>query len=353
MYLFIGFVSFVFALLDVLIQRWNGARKIYLYAVITFSLFLIVGYRDCGFDMDNYMYYFRVLNSGLWKSNAEILGVENGYAYLNYVAYSYRQLLLLMAFFTIGLYSYFIYKYSPLPFFSIFLLLATFIYPFAMGQYRQALAISIVLLASLYREKRFLFIGLIVLAVLFHVSSILAVLLLFVPAKICSRKSYVIFLLLAFFSNLFLGSIFFQYIDSLPEFVATKLIVYIETEKGISYGLNLAMLLRLITFSLFWCNRNAISQFSYGTYFFNIYFLSLLIYLGFGFLPQLGGRGSIYFYFFELILAGMVIAKESKYKLQFAFFFFSISIYRQLSFFAEWRDVFIPYKSDLNSFIGL
>lgn len=353
MYLFIGGISFLLTLFDVLYKRWSSVSKLYWYIVFTIFIFLIVGFRNCGFDFDNYLYYYHYLDSEAWDNNAGAFGVEIGYAFLNYICCSYRQLLVVMAFATIGLYSYFIYKNSPLPFFSLFLLLATFIYPFAMGQYRQALAIAIVLLASLYKEKRVILLCLLGLASLFHLSSLLAILLLFISDKIYPRRVYLIFLLFALVSNLFLYSFFFQSLNILPEIAMKKLGFYMYAEQNLSYGLNFAMLLRVVTFFLFWYRKDSILQFKYGGYFFNIYFLSLLLYLGLGFLPQLAGRGSIYFYFYELILAGMVVSKENKLKLLIAFFFLCISIYRQITFFAEWKYDFIPYKSDLNNFIGL
>lgn len=353
MYLFIGFVSFVFALIDVLYRRWSSISRIYLYVLFTAFLFFVVGFRNCGFDLDNYLYYYHYLNSSGWRDNAAFFGVETGYAFLNYICCSYRQLLVVMAFSTIGLYSYFIYKNSPLPFFSLYLLLATFIYPFAMGQYRQALAIGIVLFASFYRDKRIVFLCLLGVAYLFHISSLLAVVLIFIPNRIYKRKVYIILLAIALVSNLSLASLFSICVNVLPGFAAEKLEFYLGVERNTSYGLNLAMLLRVIIFWLFWYKRYTVVQFKNGKYFFNIYFLSLMVYLGFGFLPQLAGRGSIYFYFYELILAGMVISKENKFKLLITFFFLCISIYRQITFFGEWGDKFIPYQSDLKSFIGL
>ena len=108
--------------------------------------------------------------------------------------------------------------------------------------------------------------------------------------------------------NLFLGSIFKSYISSFPAFVSQKLGFYAETE-NFSYGLNMAMLLRLISFGILFYFKNKISNYKYTNYFINLYFISLFIYLGFGFLPQLGGRGSIYFYYFEFILISMLLTR--------------------------------------------
>ena len=117
------------------------------------------------------------------------------------------------------------------------------------------------------------------------------------------------------------------------------------------YGLNMAMLLRIAIFGLFWWKREYLLRYKDGIYFLNIYFLSLLIYLGLGFLPQLGGRGSIYFYFFEIILASMLIKTEvnRKHKIGVLILFLLLGTYRQITFFSEWGDEFIPYKYDFLS----
>lgn len=352
MYLGLGLLMGVFALLDVYYKRWDVYQKMYLYFLLIFSLFIIIGYRECGFDYANYDYYFRILNSDAWSNNSDVLGVEIGYAYLNYVCHNYREVLVVMAGLTVGLYSCFIYKYSPLPFFSLFLLLGTFVYPTLMGQYRQALAIGLVVIATSFKEKKVIFLLLISLAALFHVSSLLAILLLFLSDRLYSKRTYTILLLAALISNLLLGVLFTQYIALFPDFVAPKLEFYSDSEDGLSVGLNMAMILRVVIFLLFWHKRESLLQFKNGGYFLNIYFLSLLIYLGLGFLPQLGGRGSIYFYFFELILAAMLIVKEQRKIFLFTCFFFLLSVYRQISFFNQWGSEYIPYQLDLYS-LGL
>jgi hypothetical protein len=352
MYLSLGILFGAFALFDTFHIFRDGNKKLYLFLLLIFILFIIVAFRKCGFDYENYSYYFEALNSLSWINNSDFLRVEKGYAYLNYVCSSYREVLLIMAFFTVGLISYFIYKYSPLPFFSLFLLLGTFVYPAFMGQYRQALALSIVLLASSFRHKKILFLCLIYIASLFHVSSFLAIMFLFIPNKLYQRKVYLILLTIALIMNLFVGVIFSKYISSFPAFMAEKLNIYSNSEKGMSLGLNMAMLLRTSIFIVFWKGREIFQSYKYGFFFFNAYFLSLLIYLGLGFLPQLGGRGSLFFYVFEIVLAAMLIDRVHKYKFFIISFFMLLSIYRQLSFFNQWSSDYIPYSSYLGNIFG-
>ena len=77
------------------------------------------------------------------------------------------------------------------------------------------------------------------------------------------------------------------------------------------------------------------------------------MYLALGFLPQLSVRGAVYFYLFEIVLASMIIYRmpSIKKKLYIYSFFILISIYRQISFFNEYHDEYIPYKTCLDKYI--
>lgn len=349
MYLLIAFSLICLSLFEIYTKYRNTVPKMYFYTCFAFILFLFIGLRSCGFDYDNYQYYFNNLKqSDFWVGNASYFGIEKGYALLNYLCSDYRTLLLIMSFLTVGTYSYFIYKKSPYPFLSLFLLLGTFVYPMMMGQYRQALAIGFCIMAILYRKRVLLCLFFMALALLFHVSALIVILALLMPNRILNWKFYSFLLLCALICNFSLKDIFNEYLSLFPSFVENKMEVYVEAEKDMRYGLNLAMLLRLMIFILFWWKRRFFLLYEDGKLYFNIYFLSLIIYLGLGFLPQLGGRGSIYFYFFEVILVPMLICAETnkKYKFAYLLFFIILSVYRQISFFSEWGSDFIPYKYD-------
>ncbi len=348
-YLFIALFTGLFGLLETFTNFKKQFNQLHwwVFVSLTCFFFIFVGFRECGFDYDNYESYFKTLHSSYWRDNATVVGVEKGYAYLNYLAGSYQGLLLGIAIMSITLQFWFIYKYSPSPCFVIFLILGVYLYPFLMGQYRQGMAISFVLWALLNRGNKIVFFSLIGLASLFHISSLLALGTLVIPSRILKIRYYMIFLFIALLMNLFLGSIFKSYISSFPTFVSQKLGFYAETE-NFSYGLNMAMLLRLTSFGILFYFKNKISNYKYADYFINLYFISLFIYLGFGFLPQLGGRGSIYFYYFEFILISMLLTRLYGLKKIFFFSLFTgIAFLRQFSFFNEWAEDYIPYKNFL------
>lgn len=353
MYLLIGMIVGSMSLLEIYCKRWFPLLKGYMFFLLIVFLFIVVAYRQCGYDYDNYMSIYRVLHSSAWTENTNFLGIEPGYGFLNYICTSFRQLLIVMAFLSLSLYAAFVYKYSPLPFLSFFLLLSIVLYGGMMGQYRQSLAIGIVSMAVSLRKSRMSFLCLLAIAYLFHRTAAIAIILLFVPEKIYSLKFYLYLLLLSLVFH-FVGEELLAVMSIVfPEKIQSKLYTYAVTEAGKVFGFNLAMLLRILIFGYLWRYRLLIGQYSYGYFFLNSYFVSLIFYLSFGFLPQLAGRGSLYFSVFEFILPAMVIAKNKKAYCGILFFLF-VSIYRQFSLFTgNGSDDYLPYHSAFFQLIGL
>lgn len=343
-YILLTLCVLTLALFDCTSRKWNELQYL-MYAITAVFLILFVGFREVGFDYDNYRYYYDRLLV-FWIDNSDVLRVEKGYALLNHLLPSYRTVLVVMAIITVSSQMYFLYKYSPAPFASLLFYIGSFLLISTMGQYRQAFAISLVIWAFINYEHRARFFLLIAIASAFHISSLLALTVLFIPKRVCKLKTYLYLFLIAVVSNLIASTIFFSMIEYMPPFIADKLGIYAESEKGAVLGFNMAMLLRIVVFYLFYKNRKEILKYKYGGLFLNIYFVSLLIYMGFGFLPQLAGRGAIYFYFIELVLAGMLV-KIPRTGIAYFMFFAAISIYRQLSLFNEWAADYIPYRNEL------
>ena len=348
--MFVYILIFAFLFILTLCELFYKHSKIFVsYFFVIFSIFVIclIGFRQCGYDYENYYHYFLSLHSEFWRSNAEFLGAELGYAFLNYILGDYRLLLVFMAIASVMLCFTYIYKYSPAAFFSLFLFFCVSFYPSFMGQYRQGLAIAIVLWAFIVKRKSLiLFFLLVGLASLFHISSILALIAIVVPSNLLKLRYYIIVLLAAFLFSEFGQVFFFNFLLGGSDFIARKAAIYgkSETAMGLRLGLNLAMLLRVLFFLFFYKYRESILRYPLGSYFLNLYFVGLLIYLGLGFLPQLGGRGSAYFYLFEFILAAMVIKEMPKtQRLLFALAFIGIDLYRYHTFLVASYSDYVPY----------
>lgn len=355
MYVYIllsGIIAVLAIIFDLFPQKkQDESRKLFVFILVVCFLVFFVGFRDCGFDYDNYKYYFKWFNDA-WQNNSEVFGVEKGYAFLNHILPSFRAVFFVLALATITLQLFFLYKYSPAPFASVFFYIGVFLYASAMGQYRQALALAIVIWAFVYYENKKKFFILIAVACLFHVSALIGLLILFMPKHLCKFKTYVCFFILALVINLTAGSLFMSFFGHLTPFIANKLEAYSIQEAGMNLGFNRTMLLRIIIFALFYMNRRVILKYKYGELFFNLYFVSLMMYMGLGFLPQLAGRGSIYFSYMELVLAGMLV-RVPRNGIFYFIFFVVICVWRQISFFNAWSQDFIPYKNELLSILDL
>lgn len=353
MYIGLSVIIAIFAILLDLnpLKQKNKALKFLIFTSVVFFFVLFVGFRDCGFDYDNYRYYHKWLGS-FWQNNREIFGMEIGYAYLNHILPSFRAVFVVMALVTIPLQLYFLYRYSPAPFASLLFYIGVFLYASTMGQYRQALALAIVIWAFTNYQNKIKFSLLIIVASLFHISALIALLVLVMPKRLCKLKTYILLFILALVINLTAGSLFISWFGNLTPFIADKLETYSIEGEGMNTGFDRTMLLRIILFIVFYINRKSISRYEYGDLFFNLYFVSMLMYMGFGFLPQLAGRGSIYFSFMELLLSGMLV-KIPRSGIVYFCFFVVICVWRQLSFFKVWGQDFIPYKNELFSMLGL
>lgn len=341
------FYSGLLGILEVITKR----KYICLYVVFSFMIFLMAGFRDCGFDYGSYEDIFNSINlSSNWYDNVIVFNVEPIYGFINYLMTSYRILLIFMSGLTFTLFFIFTYKYSPYPFLSVNILLLTFVYQQGMGQIRQALAISIILWAFIacYNSKRLLCAVLVLISSLIHAPAMLALLVFIVPFECLSIRNYSLIGFVALLVNFFGLYILPSFIPFLPNFISLKLSIYLEAEVGMSVGFDFSMLLRVLFFTLLLWKKDFFSNNSLNAFFMNLYFISLVVYLGFGFLPQLGGRGSLYFNILEGVVLAMLISSFRYWSNKFIMLtlFLLISIYRHTTLFEAESD-YNPYKTVL------
>lgn len=313
-------------------------------------LWFIVSFRSCGFDYYSYREWYDWMKNGDWVMNSAILGSELGYAWLNNVALNYRMVIIVMATLTIGCYAVSIWKLSPIPLFSLFLLLSYTVYPGLMGQYRQALACSVFFISLLFVDNKKILLSVVLFGLFFHYTLFICLFVLLMPQKIMKSKMYIYLLIVGFLCNLLAYDIFVNISSLSPTEIQYKINYYRMYEEGLSVGLNMAMVLRVVIFVLFYSNRNCIATYKYGSLFFNIYFFSIFIYLALGFLPQLSIRGTQAFYLVEIILAAMIVRNAIYYRWAYFLFFLLVGIYRQVSFFTSEQGMidYIPYKYIFN-----
>lgn len=322
-------------------------RLVFIFISLFFIFF--VGFREnCGFDYDSYDNLFQEFSKSSLIQSWRNSNIELGYIILNIILGNFKLLLFSMALITITLQFLFIYKYSPLPFLSLFLLLGVMIYPSIMGQYRQALAVSIMCWAFISKDNKIKFFFLLIIAMFFHTSALFGVIVLLIPDnKLLSLWLYLIIMSLALLINFFVKQLFVDITNYLPGMISERVDYYSETDDYI-VGFNAAMVMRIVVFLIFYYFRKEITSYPKGTIFFNLYFVSLFIYLGFGFLPQISLRAGYYFYIFEFILTSMLLFRlQGPTKFILFMFFVGIGFYRQFVFFSDWSLDYIPYQNSL------
>lgn len=274
-----------------------------------------------------------------------VVNQEFSFVMLSKISPDYRSLLMLFAFITLVLHFFYIKKVSPLPVLSLFILSSTLLLPTFMGQMRQGAAIGFFAIAIYYYKNKFLSIVFILLAAFFHTSALIGIITLFVPNKMLLLKWYLVIFVLSFF----LGDIVSPYIPELilldPESrIGDSLSFYSQTE-DYSLGFNLALCIRSVIFLLCYSRRNNINI-SCFPFLLNIYFISIILYLALGFIPQLGGRGTLYFAYFEVLLFPMYANSfKSKYKILAIVLFSGFVIMRYVQFFTDKFNIsqYIPY----------
>ncbi len=163
-----------------------------LVTVVTVQLFLILALRDptLGVDLVNYSGGYNFISSlGLTDllsrlrliSSAELVfpyEYESGYVLLNWIlgklGVSFHLFLILHAAFCMTSFGVFIYRYSKLPWLSFSMLIAFSYFEYSFGILRQLLAISILLWAVPFIEKKkpIRFFLIVFLAFLFHRTAI-------------------------------------------------------------------------------------------------------------------------------------------------------------------------------------
>lgn len=233
-----------------------------------------------------------------------------------------------------------IFRYSPYIITSIFIYICIYYFLGIMGQLRQALAISVIILAWPYIEKKS-FILYVILASLIHISAIVCLLYPLIPNTIFKKKYYFLILLFFFLTHSFLQDIIFSILGS---FSSGKILYYLINENNnisITFFLYKALLFFLFLYNIGKCNK-----FILANKFLNIYFISIILYLILSFSSSIGGRIILYFSITEVLIIPFII-KSYLYKKTGVIVYFIIiffNIYQYYSFINAYKDIFIPYK---------
>lgn len=200
--------------------------------LVSIQLFLILALRSkyLGVDLINYndgYYYIKSLSFTEMISKLHLIRTadliypfvyESGYVFFNWIishlGLSFHGFLVICAFVNIASFSYFIHKYSDMPWLSYIILCTFGIYTYFFGIIRQSLALSIFLLSIHFsinnkNTKAFL---LFIISFLLH-RTILIMLPIFILVKVkpIKKNTFIIFIILSFpflvFSNIIYSNI--------------------------------------------------------------------------------------------------------------------------------------------------
>lgn len=358
MYYLIFFTLVFFSLIGFFLPRKVNN---FLLFICFISLLLFAGLRlNVGFDYDNYKIVFTDISY-----NAEYF-IEPVFLLFTRIfqtiTFDYNAYLFVIALISLSLKFRFLYKYSVLPLVAVLLYYSRIYLGSDFGQIRQGIALGVILLTFPYlvKKKFYKFCILVILATLIHVSAILFFPIYFIVHKVYSKKIIFVSIIVGLVASLIdMKPILLESFSSiLPAGLAFKLFIYATTEEniGLTFSVFFRLFIIIYTVFFFWDKIENYQNFKIA---FNIYYIGFLFYLVFNSLPQLGGRGSIYFQQFELILLPFLIYYNKNKIMKFGIFMF-------LLFYSFWgvRTIldsatietpyfFEPYENVLNNILYL
>lgn len=346
-------LCFLFAFIELIINNNTQKSRLINRFNLFFSIvimFFIAGFREVGYDYNSYKGIYNAIGGSNWFIKGSVHGMEPGFALLNHLSSSYQILLATMSLLCLVLLFNVLIRYSKLPILSLLIYWGVFFLSGVMGQQRQALAVIISIYAIINVDNKRIFYPVIFIAMMFHMSAILVLAAKFIPKDYKPLKYYVISYIGAIIMNMIAHKAYLVVINYFPPFMANKLMIYAEKETT-SLGLNSAVLLRTIFFCLYYNFRDRLRQIPYLPHLLNCYFLSLLIYIGFGFAPQVAGRGGVYFAALEVIIsANLVYVLKGRTKLVILFMILAISAFRLIRFIndpaqSSYNVDYLPYQN--------
>jgi hypothetical protein len=315
-------------------------------------LFLAVGFRanSPAGDYANYRLLFESLQTNEWLKISITQGCVGFGALSHYIGH-YQVLIALCAGISILSYVVFIHRHTKWPFFALFVFFGYLFYEFFIEQYRQGVAMAIVLWAIQQKKIKSRSILLIIMASLFHLTAIIALLIFFVPERIKKLNIYISAFVIVSMISLLLSNILsgHVHINTFSPYISDRYNLYLDRviDKNFSvYFIPTGVVIKMFVFSIIYYYRIKISQFKETGYFLNLYFISLLIQKMFYFVPEFAWRESVYFSSVEIILvANMLFCLQGKIIGRILLILFiALSIYRQLYFILDFDSRQYTYE---------
>jgi hypothetical protein len=363
LYVAVFLILGIFSLMDIIYLERNVRR--FFFVVATCILFLLGAFRwETGTDWIPYLEFFQrnfsfdEFNNGLF---------EIGYVALNFLVKSFTEkytvFLVVLACITIGFKSFFFYRYTG------FFLTALFtFYAFFLGDIfavRQSIAISFTLWSTKFiAERKFLlFILMLAMATLFHVTAPVFLIAYFIFKKVYSSK-FVYWVLFASIIISYTGIVTkaLELLGGLggEGLVMLKLLAYLDSPETnnseISTGLLLllgyARRIVLIPVLLYYRRQASLSS-KYYNGCLNIFIFGNILYFLFSNSIAVFIRASSYFLIYEVILVSILLQSfQNRVKRYLVFCILFLYAAAKLYFaLSTYKDLYIPYYSIFDNYI--
>lgn len=188
---------------------YRHKEKIFFFLMAVVAI-VFVGLRTSYNDTETYRYSYELMPTGMGNIlNLDLsLGSNPGFNILNTIlktiGFSTQDFLMIYAVVTVGIYFWFVRKYSDNIWLSVFLFFTMGCYTFTMAAIKQCVAVAFCLVGidRLLREKKISFVFWILLASTFHPYSLMYLIAPFLMFKPWTNKTYI---LLAVFGLIGLG----------------------------------------------------------------------------------------------------------------------------------------------------
>lgn len=265
------------------------------------SLFLIAGLRGVSVGTDTAVYAYEFTNIDYNNMRA----TEFGYSYLNLfisnIGGDFRFFLLAASFITTFSITLLIHNYSKNIIFSYILYVCLGMFAFSMSGLRQSIAISFTILAfiALLKNRKIVFISLVLLATSFHNSSILFLsLLVFIGRKFTQNQAMMVFIFF-FISPFFLVN----FLEVIEQLLNLKYLNEYSNDATSANPLVTAIAVLIPFFSLFfWPSKN--------TQLFSTFFIMSCISMSIHLIAndfQMIGRLALFFNLYSIILLPNIV----------------------------------------------
>lgn len=332
------------------LKKNSSTWMVYSLYILILIFFIALRSGSSAGDYMAYRFVFEDYNKSMhwFDLFLENSGVGFFFAFFSHYLSDYWILIFIYSVIPLLFFAVWIWKQTSKPFLALFFLLSLFYFQYGIEQYRQFVALGIVAYA-ISQKKKANKVCLVFLAALFHPTAAVAFAICFIPNRILDGKVYIIALIVTFAFSFILGNYLtnlfggFSYVSDRVDFYQR----YAE-QQDLEYGfITTALIIRLFFFFLFYYNRKRMND-KYFPYMLNIYFLSIVFYKLFSFIPELATRGSVYFTLVEpLLLCYYFSLNRRKFVYLVGVIVLLLSLYRQ---FRAWQ-AFDDFEYTLINFI--